>query len=90
MSGRPAPPDTPATRTALRQVRLLILSELEDGTAFQKACEAGCSESTMRRIIDGDNLSFRTAARILEHLGFQLTVSKKALDVAVPDTESAA
>jgi predicted transcriptional regulator len=45
---------------------------------------ADCSVSTLCRILRGQNVSVRTAARILEALGYQLTIHatpKKVQDV---------
>jgi hypothetical protein len=91
MSGRPVPPDGPLTIRAIRDARTLILNSVGEGTAFERALDAGCSESTMRRIIEGDaNLSIRTIARILEHCGYQLVVSKIAQDVVSTSRTDAA
>ena len=94
MSGRPAPPLSPETRHTIWRLRKLLLDAVGGGTAFERACTAGCSESTMRRIIAGENLSIQTAARVLETRGYRLVFRleplNKAQDVAHDHTHTAA
>lgn len=59
----------------MRQLRVAIRRAMRSLTLQQAAARAECHQNTLSRILRGDNVSIRTAARIVEGLGRQLQIS---------------
>ena len=81
----PYPRGGALTEASILELRAAIRSALDGVSLANAAALSECSENTIYRILRGENVNIRTAARIAEALGYQLsiTVSKKPQDVAV-------
>lgn len=72
MARRPTPRGGNHTDKTMRQLRYAIRSAIQDSTLSDAARLADCSENTLCRILKGENVSVRTAARICEAMGYRL------------------
>lgn len=67
--------DSAATAETMRQLRAAIRMAMQTLTVAQAAARAECAEGTILRILRGENVSVRTAARIVEGLGATLEIT---------------
>ena len=58
----------------MRELRVAVKLAMRSHTIEQAAALGECGENTISRILRGENVGVRTAARIVEGLGLRLTI----------------
>lgn len=69
------PPGGDVAAETMRELRVAVRLAMRSLTLDQAAARAECHRNTLSRIIRGDNVSVRTAARIVEGLGCRLHIT---------------
>ena len=67
-------PEDDRAEDALRQLRMAIRQAIGTLSIDHAAARAECHPNTLRRVLAGENIGVRTAARIVARLGRRLEV----------------